>query len=140
MKVTLQYFEGCPHWKLADETAQAVAPDRVGEVGRHDRVGRERVRVADVRDVCVRVGVVISVPLPRRVRSQPVAFRRLRRQRIDTEPERRQFAGANRRIRPGRKRVQRAGRLPGDVAGRRRGVVLVDVETVATTDHARSFS
>jgi hypothetical protein len=33
------------------EIAQAVAPDRVGEVGRHDRVGRERVRVADVRDV-----------------------------------------------------------------------------------------
>jgi hypothetical protein len=27
MKVTIQYFDGCPHWKLADE--------RVGEVLRH---------------------------------------------------------------------------------------------------------
>lgn len=24
MKVTIQYFDGCPHWKLADERVQTV--------------------------------------------------------------------------------------------------------------------
>jgi len=24
MKITIQYFEGCPHWKLADERVQTV--------------------------------------------------------------------------------------------------------------------
>lgn len=24
MKITIQYFDGCPHWKLADERVQAV--------------------------------------------------------------------------------------------------------------------
>jgi hypothetical protein len=24
MKITIQYFDGCPHWKLADERVQSV--------------------------------------------------------------------------------------------------------------------
>jgi hypothetical protein len=32
MKITIQYFEGCPHWKLADERVQAV----LRALGRHD--------------------------------------------------------------------------------------------------------
>ena len=32
MKVTLQYFEGCPHWKLADERLARALRD----LGRHE--------------------------------------------------------------------------------------------------------
>jgi hypothetical protein len=27
MKITIQYFEGCPHWKLADERVRHVLKD-----------------------------------------------------------------------------------------------------------------
>jgi hypothetical protein len=27
MKITIQYFEGCPHWKLADEPVRRVLQD-----------------------------------------------------------------------------------------------------------------
>ncbi|HKW58975.1 MAG TPA: thioredoxin family protein [Candidatus Dormibacteraeota bacterium] len=33
MKVTIQYFDGCPHWKLADERLRKVlAPERRDDV------------------------------------------------------------------------------------------------------------
>ncbi len=30
MKVTIQYFEGCPHWRLADERVREVLRTRQG--------------------------------------------------------------------------------------------------------------
>ncbi len=30
MKVTIQYFEGCPHWRLADERVRKVLRSRRG--------------------------------------------------------------------------------------------------------------
>ncbi len=31
MKITIQYFDGCPHWKLADERVRRVLGDFSGD-------------------------------------------------------------------------------------------------------------
>lgn len=31
MKITIQYFEGCPHWKLADDRVRHVLQDVSGD-------------------------------------------------------------------------------------------------------------
>ena len=79
---------------------------------------------------------MIAVPLPRRVRPQPVAFRRLRRQRIDAKTVRGELTDADRRVHQRGEDVQRTAVLRLEVTRRRRRVVLVEVETVPTTDHA----
>lgn len=48
MEITLQYFEGCPNWKVADERLRLIAAERPGTT-----VTRHRV---DTMDEAQRVG------------------------------------------------------------------------------------
>ncbi len=97
-------------------------------------------RVPDVRLVGARIDHFRIDPLALRAERQPVAFGRLRRNRVDAEPVRRQLADADGGVGQRSKGVERSSRLGGDVAGRRRGVVLVEVQAVAAAQHAPSVT